>query len=152
MGEEVMIKRALLISTAAVLAFCGGFAAYSAPQPRQIQEDEAGFNCHTDGNKICGPTEDPAEIDQRAEMARDMLAPQNRQYNCYILGCGAGSYALDDPRRIYYEMNEDAPYVHDDLIEGCEGDWEDPFCDIVRHYQDLRINTKAPARLRDQGQ
>jgi hypothetical protein len=46
-----------LIGTAAALAGCGGSAVHhTAPKPPQhIAEDDPGWNCHTMGNRRCGP-------------------------------------------------------------------------------------------------
>src|SRR5688572_11392128 len=133
-------KRALLISAAGLLAFCGGFAAYpNHTSQLTIEEDSIYWNCHTDGNKICGPAYDSAEISRRAGISREMLMPRNAQYNGYL----AGPNQLDAPKNL--------AEVHDELIEGCEGDWNDPFCDIVRHYQDLRINLGSSLGSEDRG-
>lgn len=118
---------------ASAIALGGANIAVSAQHQHKADE-----NCHTMGDRLCGPATNETEIARRAELARGMLAPKNALFNHYI----TGPNALDNTQRVQTEIDEGT--VHDDLVEGCEGDWNTPFCDIVRHYQFIRIQLKTP--------
>jgi hypothetical protein len=70
-----MIRKLLAGGLIALLATTAACATNAPTAPKTLQEDDPGWDCHTMGNRICGPILPPGTICSNSAMTENCTPP-----------------------------------------------------------------------------